>query len=258
MIDTDAIMRKYQEPWHQPDWSEPWEQRESRYDFEPDPYAPLVGPPLRVDFPARLAPMLPEPERSYVRQGLSLVGLDEAGRGALAGPLFVAATVLTPELLDVPVADSKTLGERKRETVYDQMCRADVFTIVCCCATCDVNRFGIQEATRLAFISAVRAIGAVPDAVLLDGNPVGRLPFEYKAVVNGDSKCLSIAASSIAAKVCRDRMMRVLHTGWPEYGWRRNKGYPTKRHRETLRRLGPCELHRTRYAPVSYVLNRLI
>ncbi len=190
-------------------------------------------------------------ERLLWSRGLSRVaGVDEAGRGALFGPVVAAAVVLNPEADLSGIRDSKTLSESTRERLFDQILAGGHL-----CATAGVDAAVIDEinilaATLSAMASAVLALSAPPDWVLVDGNQLPALPYQAEAVVHGDRDVASIAAASIVAKVTRDRMIRRLATDYPEYGLSRNKGYGTRAHLEALRRFGPTPLHRRSFKGV--------
>jgi ribonuclease HII len=177
-------------------------------------------------------------------------GVDEAGRGPLAGPV-VAAAVMLDELKPVRgLADSKVLSARARERLYDEI-RAKA---LCCCiaeaSVDEIDRLNILHATLLAMQRAVDGLRLTPQRVLVDGNraPVLRMPAH--TVVKGDAKVQAIAAASILAKVHRDRLCLTLHEQYPDYGFDAHKGYPTREHLDALRRHGACAAHRRSFAPV--------
>ncbi len=194
-------------------------------------------------------------ERDGMRNGLAPVcGLDEAGRGPLAGPVVAACVVLDPD--DVPdgIADSKKLTEERREELcFRLLLRARVGVGIADVA--DIDRLNIFHATFLAMRRAFDALpGERPKLALVDGNHAPDLPCECRTVVGGDGEVLSIAAASIVAKVVRDRIMRRLDVQHPGYGFASHKGYAVPAHREALRRLGPCPAHRRSFAPVRDLL----
>lgn len=183
-----------------------------------------------------------------------IAGVDEAGRGPLAGPV-VAAAVILDELKPIKgLADSKVLTPRKRERLFDEI-RAKA--LACCIAEAsvdEIDRLNILQATMLAMRRAVEGLRLLPHKVLVDGNrlPVLRMPAE--AIVKGDAKVASISAASILAKVHRDRLCADLHARFPAYGFATHKGYPTAEHLAALREHGACEVHRRSYAPVRAAL----
>jgi len=187
-----------------------------------------------------------------MRNGLAPVcGLDEAGRGPLAGPVVAACVVLDPA---DGIADSKKLSEERRETLcFQLLLRARVGVGIADVA--DIDRLNVFHATFLAMRRAFDALpGERPRLALVDGNHAPDLPCECRTVVGGDGQVLSIAAASIVAKVVRDRIMRRLDALHPGYGFASHKGYAVPAHREALRRLGPCPAHRRSFAPVRALL----
>jgi ribonuclease HII len=187
-----------------------------------------------------------------VRQdSLGLVaGVDEAGRGPLAGPV-VAAAVILDELQPIAgLADSKRLGPATRERLHDEI-RAKA--LACCIAEAsvqEIDRLDILQATLLAMQRAVQGLRIAPKRVWVDGNRAPGLPMPATAVVRGDATLAAVAAASILAKVHRDRLCLALDAAHPPYGFARHKGYPTPDHLDALRRLGPCAVHRRSCAPV--------
>jgi ribonuclease HII len=184
-----------------------------------------------------------------------IAGVDEVGRGPLAGPVVAVAVVL-PESFDLPVADSKTLTARTRERLAESMLAdpgvAVGFGILAAPAIDEIN---ILRATHAAMRLALLDLDPAPDFALVDGLRVPDLPVPAEFLVKGDSRSASIAAASIVAKVHRDRYMAEQDAMWPGYGFARNKGYGTREHTDALQRLGPCPLHRRSFAPVRNALN---
>jgi ribonuclease HII len=185
------------------------------------------------------------------QDSLGLVaGVDEAGRGPLAGPV-VAAAVILDELQPIAgLADSKRLGPVTRERLHDEI-RAKA--LACCIAEAsvqEIDRQGILQATLLAMQRAVQGLRIAPRRVWVDGNRAPRLPMPATAVVRGDATLAAVSAASILAKVHRDRLCLALDAAHPRYGFARHKGYPTPDHLDALRRLGPCAVHRCSFAPV--------
>ncbi|MBB5712017.1 ribonuclease HII [Sphingomonas xinjiangensis] len=190
-------------------------------------------------------------ERKYKRLHKGLVaGVDEAGRGPLAGPVVAAAVVLDPKCIPEGIDDSKVLNAAKR---------ADLCAQLLACAKVGVGIASVEEidtinifwATMLAMHRAVDALGFRPAFVLVDGNRCPDWDHQSQAVVSGDALCLSIAAASIVAKHRRDCIMTELDAVHPGYGWKSNKGYGAKVHQEALRSLGPTPHHRRSFAPVA-------
>ncbi len=188
-----------------------------------------------------------------------LAGVDEAGRGPLAGPVVAAALVFDRAFLEAElygrlqaINDSKTLTEFQREESYS------LLTGSCPCVfgvgvadVSEIDHLNILRATHLAMARALQALSPLPDFVLVDGLPVPGLPCPSRAIVGGDGRSLSIAAASIIAKVTRDRMMMELDGLYPGYQFARHKGYGTKVHMESLYKLGPCPAHRRSFRPVQ-------
>jgi ribonuclease HII len=182
-------------------------------------------------------------------------GVDEAGRGAWAGPVVAAAVILPPDLPDLalllaPVRDSKQLTPRCREACFALIVRHAISYGIGSVPAQEIDRLGILQATRLAMRQAVESLQPPPEYLLIDAVPLPEVGVPYSAIVKGDRDCLSIAAASIIAKVTRDRWMMALEERLPGYGLGRHKGYGTRAHWEALRRLGPSEQHRRSFAPI--------
>ena len=180
-----------------------------------------------------------------------VAGVDEAGRGPLAGPVAVAAVILDPARRIDGLGDSKALSEARREALFPRIqSEALAFAIVFVHAD-EIDRLNILQATIAGMRRAVAALATTPSRVLVDGNrvPPG-LGIAAEAIVKGDAKIAAISAASILAKVARDRWMLDLDAAHPEYGFAAHKGYPTPEHLDALRRFGPCPAHRRSFAPV--------
>ncbi len=185
-------------------------------------------------------------DHSFRRRGdFHLAGVDEAGRGCLAGPVVAAAVILPPEA-DLPgVADSKTLSAPQREAALQQIEHAALAVAVGVCTPAEVDQINVLHAAMEAMRRAICALAVPPHLVLVDGNRLPPyLPCPAHAVVRGDGQSLAIAAASIVAKVTRDREMTRLSLLYPAYGWAQNKGYPTAAHYAALQTHGPTPLHR--------------
>ena len=189
-------------------------------------------------------------------QGLVRVaGVDEAGRGPWAGPVVAGAVVLPPDpavaLALAGVRDSKQLSPRQRERLFAVIQEAAVSWAPGVVPSEEIDRLGIVPATRLAMRQAVDALGAHPQALLVDAVRLPAIPLPQHSLIHGDALCLSIAAASIVAKVTRDWLMVDMDSLYPGYGFARHKGYGTPRHALALRELGPCPIHRRSFAPVA-------
>lgn len=192
-------------------------------------------------------------ERSLQARGLMwIAGIDEAGRGPLAGPVSAAAVILPLKFRCKGLDDSKKISHRERERLYDTITGDPRVVWGFAIASCDeIDRLNILRATHLAMRRAVEALSTTPHHCLIDGLPVRDFPFPHDGVVKGDGLSLSIAAASIIAKVRRDRIMDELHGEYPHFGFARHKGYGTKEHLEALRTHGPCCHHRRSFQPVA-------
>ena len=174
----------------------------------------------------------------------TVCGVDEAGRGPLAGPVIAAAVIL-PLGLELPgLADSKKLGAKQREALFEVITNSAMAYAIGEAAVEEIDRLNILEATYLAMNRAVAGLGMRPELCLIDGNRAAGIQYNSQCVVGGDGKCASIAAASILAKVRRDRLMLDLHHTYPQYDFARHKGYPTKAHYEALDTHGPSIHHR--------------
>ena len=184
-----------------------------------------------------------------------IAGLDEAGRGPLAGPV-VAAAVVFPEGLVMPgVTDSKQVAEGRRERLYDEIIAAAVAYGIGIVDERTIDEVNILEASIIAMERALECISPPPDHLLIDGNfTLPRISIPQRSIVKGDCLSHSIAAASILAKVTRDRLMRELHERYPLYNFQKHKGYGTKEHIEMIRRHGPCDAHRKSFKPVAGML----
>jgi ribonuclease HII len=180
-----------------------------------------------------------------------VAGVDEVGRGPLAGPVYAAAVILDSKRLPAGLDDSKKMSEARREKAFDAIMSSALAVGIGVASVAEIDRINILAATMLAMRRAVDRLSVAPVHALIDGNKVPALPCPADAIVKGDSKVLSIAAASIIAKVTRDRVMSELDLAFPGYGWARNKGYGTADHMQALARLGPSVHHRTSFAPIA-------
>ncbi len=184
-------------------------------------------------------------EEAAHKNGFDVVcGVDEAGRGPLAGPVFAAAVIL-PENYSHPVLnDSKKLTEKKREEVFEDIMRDAVAVGVGEASEAEIDEINILNATFLAMKRAVDSLGVTPNLAIVDGNRCPKTGVKEVALIKGDAKCMSVAAASVIAKVSRDRVMYELDKKYPEYEFKKHKGYGTKLHYEKLKEFGISEVHR--------------
>jgi ribonuclease HII len=173
-----------------------------------------------------------------------LAGVDEAGRGPLAGPVVAAAVIFRKSTIIKGINDSKQLSEKQREALYEKIISSALSYSVSIVEHEVIDEVNILNATLRAMKQAVDDLKIKPDLVLVDGNRTFQSEIPVITIVKGDSKSFSIAAASILAKVTRDRLMKNLAVQYPVYQWQQNKGYPTKQHREIIKKLGPSPLHR--------------
>jgi ribonuclease HII len=196
----------------------------------------------------------PEPAAfDWARVGL-VAGVDEAGRGPLAGPVVAAAVILDQRHPIAGLADSKKLSSKQREKLFDQICAHALCCSIAQASVEEIDRLNILQATLLAMQRAVAGLRLRPNKVLVDGNRLPVLDVSAQAIVKGDALIPSISAASILAKVHRDRWCAQMHQQYPLYGFDAHKGYGTAQHLEALRVHGACAEHRRTFAPVKAVL----
>lgn len=185
-------------------------------------------------------------EKAAVNSGFSCIcGVDEAGRGPLAGPVCAAAVILPEGAVIEGLDDSKKLTEKKREGLYDIIKETAVAYSVAYGTLEEIETVNILEATYLAMNRAIEGLNIKPDFALIDGNRIPRgIKIPCETIVKGDSKSMSVAAASVLAKVTRDRLMLEYDKKYPEYNFKKHKGYGTKEHTELIKQYGPCEIHR--------------
>ena len=181
---------------------------------------------------------------------MRIAGVDEAGRGPLAGPVVAAAVIFPAGFSDSLIHDSKCLDARRREELVPVITGAAIDWAVAESSEAEIDALNILQATLRAMERAVASLQAVPDYVLVDGSVMPGLPVPGETVVGGDGRVACIAAASILAKVHRDRLMIAHHQRWPVYGFDRNKGYGTPAHLAALAEHGPCPIHRRSFRPV--------
>ena len=183
-----------------------------------------------------------------------IAGVDEAGRGPLAGPVTAAAVILDPARPIIGLADSKKLSPARRERLAEEIRAKSLAWALGRADIAEIDRLNILQAALLAMQRAVAALSVAPDKVLVDGNRCPKLVCPCAAIVKGDASVPAISAASILAKVARDAELRDLHDRYPQYDFARHKGYPTAAHLAALRRHGPCPEHRRSFAPVAALL----
>jgi ribonuclease HII len=189
---------------------------------------------------------------------MTVAGVDEAGRGPLAGPVVVAAVILDPARPIDGLADSKQLSARRREQLFEQIVARAFAHSVARVEADEIDRVNILQATLLGMTRALELLAIVPELALIDGNRLPEsLPCPARAVVRGDATEPAISAASILAKVTRDRLLVEYEARWPGYGFAQHKGYPSPAHLAALQRLGPCPEHRRSFAPVRKCLQPL-
>lgn len=201
---------------------------------------------------------MPDMERECALQqaGYKVVaGIDEAGRGPLAGPVSAAAVILPEGFTHDMLDDSKKITARKREQLYEELTgRRDVMWSLSYAEPEEIDEVNILRATHAAMGRAAQGLVRLPDYCVIDGLPVPGFPIESEGIIKGDGKSLSIAAASIIAKVSRDQRMIEYAELYPGYGFEQHKGYGTKQHLEALRKMGPCPIHRRSFAPVRQLM----
>lgn len=186
-----------------------------------------------------------ELENEIYAEGFQLLcGVDEAGRGPLAGPVFAAAVILPRGLVIEGLNDSKKLTEKKREALFEPICRAALAYGIASAGVEEIEELNILGATFLAMNRAIEQLSPRPELALIDGNRNSGIAFPSRCVIKGDARCADIAAASVLAKVSRDRTMLELAQRYPEYHFEQHKGYGTKLHYEALREYGPSPIHR--------------
>lgn len=182
----------------------------------------------------------------------SIAGIDEAGRGPLAGPVYAAACIIPDGIFFRGIDDSKKLTPEERSVLYDALTTHPDITFAVGFITCEeIDRLNIFQATILAMLQAVAGLQKTPDYLLVDGLHLPHATIPCRKIIKGDSLSQSIAAASILAKVTRDRVMEEYGLQWPQYGFGQHKGYATEQHLEAIRVHGPCPIHRMTYEPLK-------
>ena len=183
-----------------------------------------------------------------------IIGVDEVGRGTLAGPVISAAIILNKEKIPEGINDSKKLSKKKREVINEELISQHSFAIGMASVE-EIDKINILQASLLAMKRAVLNLNIKPQTILVDGNKLPDLKYNMYPIIKGDSKSISIAAASIIAKVYRDKLMQDLSLQYPGYYWEKNSGYGTKQHLLALNSLGVTPIHRKSFAPIYNMLN---
>jgi ribonuclease HII len=187
-----------------------------------------------------------------------VAGVDEAGRGPLAGPVVAAAVILHPDRHIEGLRDSKKLSAARRDALYEQICTRALAWATGSASVAEIDSLNILQATMLAMQRAVAGLEPAAEHALIDGNRCPDLDCPVRAIVRGDSRVAAISAASILAKVTRDREMLALDEDYPDYGFASHKGYPSRAHLDALERLGALPVHRRSFAPVRRILQRRV
>ena len=195
---------------------------------------------------------LAEFDNQYREKYPLICGLDEAGRGPLAGDVFAAAVVFDKDVVIEGIDDSKKLSEKKREQLFDEITEKAEFYAIRTATVAEIEEINILNSAMLAMKRAVEELGCQPDYVLVDGNKTPDIAFKTEAVVKGDAKSQSVAAASILAKVARDRYMKEIAEKYPQYQFEKHKGYGTKLHYQMIDQYGASEIHRQSFLKKYY------
>lgn len=184
-------------------------------------------------------------EKIYINQGFEFIcGVDEAGRGPLAGPVYAAAIILPKGKLVDGAKDSKKLSPKKRQSLYDIIIASAISYGIASVDESEIDKVNILNATHIAIKKAVSQLKIKPDVVLIDGNSGPKLEMPYQTIIKGDDLSMTISCASILAKVARDNFMIKIAEKYPEYQFEKHKGYGTKIHIEAIKKYGPCKIHR--------------
>ncbi|MCR4562189.1 MAG: ribonuclease HII [Bacilli bacterium] len=199
-------------------------------------------------------------EKEYLSDSVKLiVGVDEAGRGPLAGPVYAAAVIFDPSFESDLINDSKQLSEKKRDALFDLIVKNAISYGIASVSAEEIDQYNIYEATKICMKKAIAQLKVPYDLIITDAMPLGGLPAKVVPIIKGDAQCLNVAAASILAKVSRDRYMEELDKEYPQYGFAKHKGYGTKFHMDALNQYGPIEgVHRKSFAPVAKFYSRQI
>ncbi len=200
--------------------------------------------------------MLNKEKEFYSTSCKLIVGVDEAGRGPLAGPVFAAAALFAPGFADELIDDSKKLTAKKREALFDVIKEKALAYGIASVSADDIDKYNIYEATKICMKKAIEQIGIDYDLIITDAMPLYVKGKKVIAMIKGDAQCLNVAAASILAKVSRDRYMDELDKQYPEYGFAKHKGYGTKAHIDAIMKYGPIDhIHRKTFAPIKFLID---
>ena len=198
-------------------------------------------------------------EREYWRQGIrNVAGVDEAGRGPLAGPLVVAAVILPANVFISGLNDSKQLSAKVRERLYDEVCQKAISIVINIVSVAEIDQYNIYQATKLSMEKVVAHLNPKPAVTLIDAMPVHAEDMKIVSLIHGDALSASIAAASVIAKVTRDRIMLDLDKEYPEYDFVSNKGYGSQKHMEAIKKYGATLWHRRSYEPIKSLAAELL
>ncbi|MFI3251790.1 MAG: ribonuclease HII [bacterium] len=194
-------------------------------------------------------------ENEQINKGVKYIaGVDEAGRGPLAGALVVAACILPNGVKIEGVDDSKSISDKKRRIAFEEIKKHAIAYSIVFITPEEIDEHNIYAATQLGMMRAIDELSIKPEHVLIDAMPLPNLTIEHQSIIKGDALSVSIGAASILAKVTRDDYMESMHLKYPEYSFNKHKGYGTKVHMEALEKYGPCDIHRKSYKPIKKFL----
>ncbi len=196
-------------------------------------------------------------EKWWRKNRYFIAGIDEAGRGPVAGPVVSAAVIFSDTVNIDGIDDSKKLSPEKREELYQKIMEDALAVGIAYTDNVVIDKINILQATYLSMKRALVRLKIVPDVILVDGYPIPNISIEQESIIKGDSKSFSIAAASIVAKVHRDRIMEFYGMEYPDYDFQTNKGYATPKHIEIILKQGPCEIHRKTFTPVKEIIEKI-
>ncbi len=215
---------------------------------------------IKIYRPGEIAPDYTDLEANLAKKGFRLIaGVDEAGRGPLAGPVVAAAVIFPSKCTIKGICDSKKLNRKRREELFEEIIESDAVTAVGIMSHEEIDHFNILRASLMAMRKALSNLLQKPNFVLVDGNQmIPKIEIPQMPIIGGDAICLSISAASIIAKVTRDRIMDKYQEMYPQYTFGEHRGYSTPRHLEELKKFGPTEIHRKTFRPVEELLTKTL